>query len=195
MTLLKDRTGERYNRLVVLKRSQNSNYGKVQWLCRCDCGKETIVGGGLLSSGNTKSCGCWKAENGKIQGQKHKNKMLEFYPGNLSAILRMYGGYKIGAKKRGLDFDINIEEFKTITQKPCHYCGIDPSQKITTTHNKDVSYIHNGIDRKNNNFGYIKENVVPCCKTCNYAKGKLTKDEFATWIKRVYKNFVVLEEE
>jgi len=32
------------------------------WLCRCDCGLETIVRGALLRSGKTKSCSCFRKE-------------------------------------------------------------------------------------------------------------------------------------
>lgn len=32
------------------------------WLCRCDCGKEKVLQGKLIKSGNTKSCGCLRDE-------------------------------------------------------------------------------------------------------------------------------------
>ncbi len=34
----------------------------LRWRCRCDCGKETVVGQTLLQTGKTKSCGCMQAE-------------------------------------------------------------------------------------------------------------------------------------
>lgn len=57
-----DLTGQRFNRLTVLKRVENSRNGKSQWLCKCDCGNETIVIGSHLKNGNTKSCGCLDKE-------------------------------------------------------------------------------------------------------------------------------------
>lgn len=57
-----DLTGQRFNRLTVLKRVENSRNGKSQWLCKCDCGNEVIVIGSHLKSGNTKSCGCLDKE-------------------------------------------------------------------------------------------------------------------------------------
>ena len=42
--LRKDLTGMKFNRLVVLKFSHR-DAGKAQWLCRCECGQETIVDG------------------------------------------------------------------------------------------------------------------------------------------------------
>lgn len=55
--LMEDLTGKRFNKLSVIKRVE-SKYDKAHWLCKCDCGKETIVSTGGLKSGHTKSCGC-----------------------------------------------------------------------------------------------------------------------------------------
>jgi len=41
--------GERYGKLTVLRPAENIS-GRTAWLCRCDCGKETIVGQTLLQS-------------------------------------------------------------------------------------------------------------------------------------------------
>lgn len=56
--------GKRYGRLVVLSRAENLN-GHARWHCKCDCGKECIVHGASLKSGNTTSCGCYRTENAK----------------------------------------------------------------------------------------------------------------------------------
>lgn len=53
-------SGMRFGRLVVV--SRNGHKGKkTAWLCRCDCGNDTVVVGGDLRAGNTKSCGCGQA--------------------------------------------------------------------------------------------------------------------------------------
>lgn len=36
--------------------------GNSRWLCLCDCGAHTIVGGGSLRSGHTTSCGCFRRQ-------------------------------------------------------------------------------------------------------------------------------------
>lgn len=61
---MKDLTGQRFGRLTVLRfaSKKNSNY---YWLCKCDCGKETIVSKNHLSDGHTKSCGCFQREASK----------------------------------------------------------------------------------------------------------------------------------
>jgi hypothetical protein len=59
---LNNLTGERFGRLLVIKRVENSKYNETQWLCKCDCGKEKIVKYGKLAYGKTKSCGCYSTE-------------------------------------------------------------------------------------------------------------------------------------
>lgn len=59
---LNNLTGERFGRLLVIKRVENSKHNETQWLCKCDCGKEKIVKYGKLAYGNTKSCGCYSTE-------------------------------------------------------------------------------------------------------------------------------------
>lgn len=62
MASLKDRTGQRYGRLTVAARADNTPKGKAQWKCTCDCGGEIIAVGWHLESGNTASCGCLQRE-------------------------------------------------------------------------------------------------------------------------------------
>lgn len=57
-----DLTGQRFGRLVVIRRAGSTINHSALWLCRCDCGKETIVPTRNLHSGNTSSCGCMHSE-------------------------------------------------------------------------------------------------------------------------------------
>lgn len=59
--------GQRFGRLLVVSPHSQTAIGQWRWLCRCDCGAETIVAGGdLTRSGKgrvpTRSCGCLRAE-------------------------------------------------------------------------------------------------------------------------------------
>ena len=53
--------GKRFGRLEVVRFEKTENM-KTYWLCKCDCGKETIVQGSLLTGNMVKSCGCLKEE-------------------------------------------------------------------------------------------------------------------------------------
>lgn len=55
-----DLTGQRFARLLVIKKSYSKK--TTNWECLCDCGKTSIVYNGNLRNGNTKSCGCIKNE-------------------------------------------------------------------------------------------------------------------------------------
>lgn len=57
----KDMTGEKYGRLTVMKRVGTKNRNAM-WLCKCDCGNETIVSRSGLIRGQTTSCGCYQKE-------------------------------------------------------------------------------------------------------------------------------------
>jgi hypothetical protein len=55
-----DITGQRFGRLVVLRRVDNDAWGGVRFLCQCDCGNQSTVLSSVLTRGKTKSCGCRK---------------------------------------------------------------------------------------------------------------------------------------
>lgn len=59
---LKDMTGSRFGRLVVLELAEIRT--EARWLCQCDCGQLTTVAGSELRNGSTKSCGCLRSSQG-----------------------------------------------------------------------------------------------------------------------------------
>lgn len=66
-----DLTGQKFERLTVIARAENSPSGMTKWLCRCDCGAERIVFAKHLRSGATKSCGCFSADLVTKRNFKH----------------------------------------------------------------------------------------------------------------------------
>jgi hypothetical protein len=60
---------QRFGRLTVISLAPKENSGdfNTNWLCICDCGKTKIIRGIRLKTGETKSCGCLKSKNGRIQ--------------------------------------------------------------------------------------------------------------------------------
>ena len=57
-----DLTGRRFSRLVVLRREEAEDRHLSYWRVRCDCGVEFVAARPNLVSGNTRSCGCLRAE-------------------------------------------------------------------------------------------------------------------------------------
>ena len=67
-----DLTGQKFGRLTVVKRVDNTRTGsgesRTRWLCKCDCGVEKEMPTRSLLHDNVKSCGCLKIE------ARHKRK-------------------------------------------------------------------------------------------------------------------------
>jgi 5-methylcytosine-specific restriction endonuclease McrA len=176
MGSLIDLTGQNFGRLKVIKRFGSDKWKYATWLCKCICGKEIIVNCNSLRRGNTKSCGCL---------QREKASESNSLPSGLSNMRQTIINYKNGAKKRGLEYKLTEKQFSEITKKDCYYCGEKP-KGITNGKRTNRAYIFNGLDRIDNTKGYTTDNVVPCCRNCNYAKHQLTLQEFKEWIRRVY---------
>lgn len=71
MPPLIDRDGQRYGSLTVVGRS--SETGRPMWICRCDCGQQTVVASSNLAAGNSQSCGyCNRSERQVKHGHARK---------------------------------------------------------------------------------------------------------------------------
>lgn len=184
-----DLIGHKYTRLTVKKECSFKIKNEYTWECICDCGKIINITTRQLRTDNVKSCGCLKKDHIKSVGLKNRKSK------GLSGLNNLYSRYKRSAKKRGVEFDLDLDTFTLLTKCPCYYCGTLPSQKITPTSRtssglEHASYVYNGIDRVDSNIGYVPNNMLPCCKVCNYAKLEMSIQEFKEWIKRVHSNFI-----
>ena len=74
-----DITGDHYGQLTVLARA-GAAASHARWRVRCDCGKERDVSGPHLRSGNTRSCGCLRAEVTSVLRRRHGHATGEFTP-------------------------------------------------------------------------------------------------------------------
>ena len=170
-----DIVGRKFGKLQVLEYSHTQN-SKAFWRCLCDCGNLKTTDYGSLKYGNVKSCGCLKSD-----ARKGKYGM--------SAFRFVLYSYKRNAKIRSLDFLISDDEFLRLSLLNCFYCGASPSN-IQRGKRLFGEYKYNGIDRLDNNKGYIEGNVVPCCGICNKAKRDLSYDDFISWVNRLSDNMM-----
>lgn len=187
MGKLIDLSGNRYGKMLVLSFSYTSKTAHSSYyLCKCDCGNEKIVLGSSLKLGKTRSCGCLSREfrqefiKNKLRAENKLRPDLEN-----STFIGVFNKYKCGAKMRKLEFLLDIIEFLEITEKNCFYCNKIPSN----LHKANNGYfVYSGIDRIDNDIGYIQSNCVPCCKTCNMGKTNRNINEFYKWVKRIYEH-------
>jgi hypothetical protein len=88
----------------------------------------------------------------------------DIFPDHISCT---YNNYKIRAEKLGYDFQMTHEEYDSLIIRNCYICD----KPASNTHT-------NGIDRFDNNIGYVSENIRPCCFECNVMKLDLLFDDF-----------------
>ena len=190
---IKDRTGERYDRLVAVRRAEDRQDGirrkngdvrsKVQWLCVCDCGNYRVVSVEYLRKdrrGGSKSCGCAKHDP-RSAAYTLKNPLP---PGRAGRNI-VFAQYRQRARVRGLLWELTGEEFDELTSQDCTYCGCPPGAVKRDHGRNGGEFIYNGIDRKDNTIGYVAGNVLSCCKVCNYAKKDMSYEDFLAWIARL----------
>ena len=79
MSALKDLTGQRFGRLVVIERAGSDRYNHAMWKCCCDCGCVLVVCSGNLLRGLTKSCGCLKLESIQKRNTVHGKRKNRLY--------------------------------------------------------------------------------------------------------------------
>lgn len=74
MANLIDLTGQKIDRLLVLKRAENQGR-YVRWLCKCDCGNfVTVYAHTLRNKKRLHSCGCYTRECASINISKNNGK-------------------------------------------------------------------------------------------------------------------------
>jgi len=164
--------GRTFSKLTVLEFAGVSSAGRM-WACRCECGQQTIVAATSLYSKLTTSCGC-----------AHYRKL----PQGMAGARRTFRMYKQNAKAQRRPFELTFDEFYFLTSSNCFYCGAAPSNKTEQSKNAPTdygTYIYNGIDRIDSTIGYVANNCVASCFTCNRAKHTMSQADFLAWAHRL----------
>lgn len=132
-----DMTGQRFGKLTVIARAGSEKNGNALWLCRCDCGEETVTSGHRLRSGDKKSCGCG------YRKQKEE-KRCEYCGGPMSFYSKRFCSTSCAARSRGgverVEVDMSYDwksaggglwqcrykEFIQCKDRNCAKCGWNP---------------------------------------------------------------------
>lgn len=170
-------TGTKFGRLEVVSYVGDVAPDKYvsKWLCRCECGGKKIVRSDLLKSGLTKSCGC-------LYARKGNNNPLWRGVGELSKTVLTR--IREDAKIRKIHFNLSLEFLWDLFLKQNRQCALtgDPIGfgKTGRDSNRSAS-----LDRKDPSLGYIEENVQWVHKDVNFAKQRMTQEEFIVMCKKV----------
>jgi len=180
-------TFNKIGRLTILdvpekrKKVGKNKVSRVFLKCCCECGNEKWIRKDYIYNGKTQSCGCLRKD---LAIEKGKNQRTE--DGYLNFL---YGEKRRYAKFKNLNYEITFDEFSSLVQKECHYCGDKPKLHEGVSHNQvGIKIPINGIDRIDSSKGYSIENSVPCCSRCNSMKMSEPKDLFLKKIKEIYEH-------
>lgn len=124
MPKILDLTGQRFGKLVVIKRVQNHG-SKTYWLCKCDCGNEKEIQTSNLTLGRTTSCGCGrntvKSLMSQLSDEEFKNIVLNSF--SFAEIVRACGFTCVSGnsekiiKDRITQLQLDISHFKQVKAK------------------------------------------------------------------------------
>jgi hypothetical protein len=145
--------GQKFNLLTVVERAGTGKNRDILWLCKCDCGGETVSRRYTLQKGLAKSCGC-------LQRAQMKKAPLR-----LSHGMSNTPTYRSWSSMKNRVSNKNADNYK-------YYGGrgitIDPSWRKFENFLRDMgSRPYNAeLDRTDNNGSYCKSN----CKWVNKEK-------------------------
>jgi hypothetical protein len=167
-----DFTGQKINMLTVLH-PVKKNAKTVHWRCRCDCGREldmtSIV---LRRKPRVKSCGCQRTLATKKRMWKGYKEISKSYWSRLQA----------GAKERGLEFSLSIEDAWKLFIKQNRICGLTGLPlSFSTCIKRKVEEQTASLDRIDSSKGYVKGNVMWVHKKINILKLNMDNEEFIHW--------------
>lgn len=172
--------GQKFGKLTAIREvAQIHGNGALVWLFECECGKQIEKVGHyivhLVEKGFIPSCGSYEC-NGRYKNPE-------------ASLNGLITHYKQGAKSRGLVFKLTREECIELFNGDCHYCGQPPSRQFHHVYRKSTPITYNGIDRVDNNLGYIARNTVSCCFTCNRAKHTMPYNQWIAWLHRIAERY------
>jgi hypothetical protein len=183
--------GQKFTRLLVVAEAEPVGVRKrAAWLCQCDCGNTKIVKAEELKGGDTKSCGC-------LNDEKRKERVHLLYSPNIKYHPREATARRIWKNRYG--DGISFEDFFRLSQMNCYYCGARPNNvqnsakqdtKSSEYAKENGDFTYNGLDRVNSTLPHTIDNVVPCCKWCNFSKRERSAKDFDDWLERAYQTLL-----
>jgi hypothetical protein len=91
--------------------------------------------------------------------------------------------------------ECEFDTFLALSQMNCYYCGRPPQKTFNLSNSKKWhsavfqqhgDFTYNGLDRVDSSKGHYKDNVVPCCCDCNWAKNDMPQEEFFELVDLIY---------
>lgn len=169
------RKGQRFENWEVVKEANGG-----LWEVKCtNCAQIRFYAAGLLRS------------RAKTKGKRLCNN-CSMMPKGQAGFNCLLHEYKSRAAEKNVEFSLTDKQFRYLTQLSCFYCKSWPSLVRTGGNGRPNGnrstwgdYTFNGVDRKDNDSGYVWGNCVPCCFVCNRAKGDMGYEDFLAYRQRI----------
>ena len=175
--------------------------GRGYYLFECTCGNTIENRLDKVTEKYSQHCGCKGRKKYKKREPCNKKDTSikesriiaesEIFKLEETLSLALYKEYIKSASRRNHTWSIDLIEFKYLIKQECIYCKTPPMQLQKHSRNLVSNYdglLYNGIDRVNNDKGYISDNVITCCGWCNRAKGTRSYSEMNMYIERIKNN-------
>ena len=173
-----DLTGQPFGRLIVIREYGRAKDGQVTWLCRCECGAETVVIAGNLRRENTQSCGCLQRERSRERSLNLLRELNTTHGCSQKPWYKVYAGMmeRCGHWVGSSEYDLHSYRDRGITV--CELWRNSPQAfgdwLLAHGWRKGLQ-----IDRIDNNQGYCPENcrVVTPKENLNNRRNTLRMDD------------------
>jgi len=168
--------GRRRGTYTVFSRKGSNQYGSRQWLCRCDCGRESFyTTGQILSQGEQRmSCAACQHES-----QEEENRIYEIPP-------RFWTRATQQAARRNIEFKLSQKEAQDLFKEQKGKCALTGTPlhftRLRTNYNR---YTTASLDRIDSSRSYGAGNVQWVHKEINMMKQQLSQETFIQWCRKV----------
>lgn len=177
----KDITGQKFGKLTALRfveRRADKSRSEYYWEFQCECGNTCITRRDRVTTGlkPVGSCGC----------ERNRDK----WSGYKEISGSQWGSIKKGAVKRGIVFDVTIEEAWDLFEQQRRRCALTGIE-LAFNQVKSTPWYENttaSLDRIDSSEGYVLGNIQWLHKDVNQMKWNLTTERLVELSRLIVEN-------
>lgn len=175
--------------------------GKNYWIVECVCGNQRYVRTDILRRGESSQCKVCRNKQNYINniniGLLHTKDYSPKHQGYKGLPKSIFNDYKLGAKRRNLEFKVNIEYVWNLLEKQNFKCALSGVNIHLLEDGDSVTKVENGnrnldyskwtasLDRIDSTKGYVEGNLQWVHRDINKIKMDLPQDYFIELCKSI----------
>ena len=157
-----DLTGIRVGQLTVIREAGKDKFRHIKWLCKCDCGNETIVLSDNIKRKHSKSCGCLRTDTIVTLNKTHGMRHTRAYTSWINMVGRCinpkdkrfehYGGRGIQVDPEWRKFEVFWNDMGASYQEDLTLDRIDVNGNYTKDNCRWVGLVVQANNKTNNRY-------------------------------------------